>query len=72
MKKNRDPSIEAKMKNIARYSRIVEKMRKKGIKDEEIEFLLDFQTKDALHVADLAAKSEAHEQEQKTRQLARN
>lgn len=69
---NYKPPAHTTIANIERYSEIVDKMRAAGIAEEDIEFILDFQTKDALHVADLIEKSKTHEQEQKAKQLTRN
>ena len=58
--------------NIRRYSKIIQKIRAAGISEEDIEFILDYQTKDALHVADLAEKAKAHEREKTAKHLAQN
>jgi hypothetical protein len=43
--------------NMRKQSRIIEKMRKAGITDAEIDWLLAYYQTDALHIANLAAMS---------------
>ena len=54
------------IKNIKRYTRIIEKMRKAGITEEEIDFLSDSLQADALHVFKLAAARDAVESNKKS------
>jgi hypothetical protein len=54
------------IENIKRYTRIIEKMRKAGITEGEIDFLSDSLQADALHVFKLAAASDAFESKKKS------
>ena len=54
------------IENIKRYTRIIEKMRKAGITEEEIDFLGDSLQADALHVFKLIAAGDAVESKKKS------
>ena len=54
------------IKNLKRYTKILEKLRKAGITEEEIKFLGDFHQADALHVFKLAAASDTFEAKRKS------
>jgi len=54
------------IKNLKRYDKILAKMRKAGITEDEISFLADFNQADALHVFKLCAAGDAFESNRKS------
>ena len=73
LEKNYDASVDdgsdlrvSTLENIKRHDRILAKMRKAGITEEEIDFLLDFNQADAVHVQKLASAYYASEAKKKS------
>jgi hypothetical protein len=56
----------ATINNLKRHDKILAKMRKAGVTEDEIDFLTDFYQADALHVFKLSAASDAFESGKKS------
>ncbi len=54
------------IKNLRRYDKLLGKMRKAGITEDEIDFLSDFNQADALHVLKLTSAVDAFESKKKS------